>query len=121
MSNDHEGCDVRMALALRHYLNNKAAEIRAINVANGWNVTQPTDWDKEYKVLALLALVHSEVSEAVEALRKDDKANFVEEMADVVIRVLDCIGGLDVDFDKVVADKLEKNKARGYKHGGKRV
>lgn len=106
---------------MSNYLNELAKEIRLINDANGWNVTQASDWDKEYKVLALLALVHSEVSEAVEAVRKNDIDNFHEEMADVLIRVLDCVGGFGRDFDKIVAEKLEKNRHRGYRHGGKRV
>jgi NTP pyrophosphatase (non-canonical NTP hydrolase) len=98
-----------------------AKEIRSINAANGWNVIQVSEWSKEYKVLALLALIHSEVSEAVEAVRHDDIENFLEEMADVLIRVLDCVGGFGSGFDKIVADKLEKNRNRGYRHGGKRV
>jgi NTP pyrophosphatase (non-canonical NTP hydrolase) len=33
-----------------------------------------------------LCLIHSEVSEALEAHRKDDKENFAEEIADIIIR-----------------------------------
>lgn len=69
----------------------------------------------------ILALIHSEASEALEAFRKDDRENFAEELADVLIRVLDCGGGLGIDLDATVAAKLEKNRSRGYKHGGKRV
>ncbi len=96
-------------------------EIRAINAANGWNVTQAEDWADTYKVPAILALIHSEVSEALEAFRKDDGENFMEELADVLIRVLDCVGGFESDFDAVVRAKLEKNRHRGVRHGGKRV
>ncbi len=98
-----------------------AEEIRAINQANGWNVTQANEWADTYKVPAILALIHSEVSEALEAFRKDDGENFMEEMADVLIRVLDCVGGFESDFDAVVRAKLEKNRHRGIRHGGKRV
>lgn len=74
-----------------------------------------------YRVPAVLALIHSEVSEALEAFRKDDRDNFAEELADVVIRTLDCAGGLGIDLEKAVLAKLEKNRGRGFRHGGKRV
>ncbi len=98
-----------------------ANEINDINRSNGWNVLTPDQWEETYKVPAILALIHSEVSEALEAFRKGDKENFAEELADTLIRVLDCAGGLGIDLDKEVRTKLEKNKTRGYRHGGKRV
>lgn len=96
-------------------------QIRAINAANGWNLMQAADWVDPYKFPAILALIHSEASEALEAFRKDDVDHALEELADVVIRVLDCTGGLTTDFDAIVQAKLEKNRQRGYRHGGKRV
>lgn len=103
-------------------LNSLASEIVEINRANGWDVVKPGDWKgSPHKIPAVLALVHSEVSEGLEAFRKDDKENFTEELADTLIRVLDCAGGLGLDMDRAVADKLEKNKKRGFRHGGKRV
>lgn len=98
-----------------------AEDIRHINRQNGWNVTTPDDWEKLYKVPAILALIHSEVSEALEAFRANDRENFAEEMADVLIRVLDACPGLGIDIDLVVRQKLAKNRERGYRHGGKRV
>jgi NTP pyrophosphatase (non-canonical NTP hydrolase) len=99
-----------------------ADRIRGINTANGWRITQPGDWSAtEYKVPTILALIHSEVSEALEAFRHDDHANFAEEMADILIRVLDACPGLGVDIDAEVEKKLIKNAARGFKHGGKKV
>ena len=102
-------------------MNTLAAEIIEINTANGWNCTKPEEWADTYKVPAILALVHTEVSEATEAFRHNDKENFIEELADVIIRVLDCAGGLGMDIDAAVRAKLEKNKTRGFRHGGKRV
>lgn len=97
-------------------------EIREINASNGWNVTRKSDWyDDPYKVPAILALIHSEVSEALEAFRAGDLENFGEELADVLIRVLDCAPGLGIDLDEEVRIKLAKNRERGYRHGGKRV
>lgn len=98
-----------------------AREIIDINTYNGWNVLQPEQWADTYKVPAILGLVHSEVSEALEAFRKGDREGFAEEMADVLIRVLDCTEGLHIDIDAVVAAKLAKNRKRGFRHGGKRV
>jgi len=98
-----------------------ASEIREVNAANGWNVTQAEDWPDTYKVPGVLALMHSEVSEALEAFRHDDGENFVEELADVLIRVLDCVAAFEDDFDAVVRAKIEKNRTRGHKHGGKRL
>lgn len=102
-------------------LNELGKEIVKINTANGWNVLKPEEWADTYKIPGVLALIHSEVSEALEGFRHDDKENFAEELADVIIRVLDCSAGLGIDIDAVITAKLEKNKARGYHHGGKRV
>lgn len=102
-------------------LNELAEEARMINKANGWNVAIPSDWKLTYKVPAILALIHSEVSEALEAFRKGDRKNFSEELADVLIRVLDCAAGLGIDLDKAVREKLDYNKTREYRHGGKRL
>jgi NTP pyrophosphatase (non-canonical NTP hydrolase) len=96
--------------------------IREVNTLNGWNVAQDGDWTKDrYKIPAILALIHSEVSEALEAYRKNDVANFREELADVLIRVLDLAPAVDPDFDATVNAKVEKNRTRGFRHGGKRV
>jgi NTP pyrophosphatase (non-canonical NTP hydrolase) len=100
------------------------AEINDINRANGWRVVEPCEWCGDghpYKVPAILALIHSEVSEALEAFRVGDKANFAEELADVVIRVLDCANGLEIDLGTAVLDKMAKNRQRAYRHGGKKL
>jgi NTP pyrophosphatase (non-canonical NTP hydrolase) len=98
-------------------------EIVDINRNNGWNVTTDSTWNgpDKNKIPAICALIHSEVSEALEAFRKDDMENFAEEMADVAIRVLDCTAGLGIDLADEILKKLEKNKSRGYRHGGKIV
>jgi NTP pyrophosphatase (non-canonical NTP hydrolase) len=102
-------------------MNELAAEINEINRANGWKVLEPEQWADTYKIPGILALIHNEVSEALEAFRHDDKTNFEEELADTLIRVLDCAGGLGLDIDAAVRAKMEKNKGRGHRHGGKRV
>jgi NTP pyrophosphatase (non-canonical NTP hydrolase) len=96
-------------------------KIIEINTANGWDVAKPADWDDPYKIPALLALIHTEVAEATEGFRHNDKENFAEECADIVIRVLDLTEGLGIDIEAAITAKLEKNKQRGFKHGGKRI
>lgn len=96
-----------------------AKRIRHANTKNGWNVTVAEDWDDTYKIPAILALVHSEVSESLEAFRNNDIVNFQEEIADIIIRVLDCAGAFNFSIDAEIEKKLEKNKTRGYKHGKK--
>lgn len=75
------------------------------------------DIDDRRHVLSLLALITTEVSEAVEAVRHDDKENFAEELADVLIRVFDVAGGLDIDLGRAVHDKMAKNSKRPHLHG----
>jgi NTP pyrophosphatase (non-canonical NTP hydrolase) len=102
-----------------------------INSGNGWDVFYPHFWpkpeeedaQKERDVLLLcahMALIHSEVSEATEAVRVADKKNFAEEMGDTIIRVASICHGLGIDLEEAIALKLEKNKKRGFHHGGKK-
>lgn len=80
-----------------------------------------------------LALIHSEISEALEGDRKglqDDKlphrpATEVE-LADAVIRIADLAGAYDLDLAGAIVEKLEFNKERKdhklenrYAEGGK--
>jgi NTP pyrophosphatase (non-canonical NTP hydrolase) len=81
--------------------------------SKGWH-DEPTEMGTK------LALIHSEVSEALEADRKGDRENFVEELADVVIRVFDLCGSEGIDLEKAIKEKMEYNKKRLHKHGGKR-
>lgn len=85
------------------------------------NEDSTLDIDELYNnaIATRLMLIVSEVSEALEALRKDDTDNFAEELADVVIRVCDLAGGLDIDIEKEILNKIERNKSREYKHGKK--
>lgn len=90
--------------------NRLAIEIREVNALNGWNLTKPEEWEDKYKFPAVVALIHSEISEAWEAESKGDRANYLEECADVAIRILDCIGcWTDVDVN-AMTEKAETNQ-----------
>src|SRR4051812_11955942 len=74
-------------------------------------------WDKERNVGEALMLIVTELAEAMEGHRKQDQANFKEELADAFIRLFDLCGGLGIDIEKEILEKSERNKARPYKHG----
>ena len=77
-------------------------------------------WDKERNDGEAIALMHSELSECLEAMRKgnwDGKDGVAEELADCIIRILDYCGGKNIDIVSALERKTEVNKSRPYKHG----
>lgn len=68
-------------------------------------------------LLAKLALVTSEVGEAVSALQHGDDPGFAEEVADIVIRVLDLCGYAQINLSDEVIHKMISNRKRPYLHG----
>lgn len=90
-------------------------EIAEINRANGW-------FDKPRSFGEGIALIHSEVSELLEAHRKGDIGNEIEEFADIFIRLFDELYRQEwsgADIASAIGKKLSKNRERGYRHGGK--
>ena len=80
----------------------------------------------------LIALAHSELSEALEAYRlTGDYLPLVgpggkpegvpSELADVVIRIADMCGYLGIDLSEAVVNKLAWNRTRPHRHGGKHL
>lgn len=63
-----------------------------------------------------LALMHSEISEALESERDGD-TNTEEEMADLIIRALDFCGWRGYNIQRAVLAKIEKNRHRPRLHG----
>jgi NTP pyrophosphatase (non-canonical NTP hydrolase) len=72
-----------------------------------------------------VALMHSELSEALEAYRKlngeEMREAIAEEFADVCIRIFDTCGYMGLDLESAILKKMEKNKQRPYRHGGKKI
>ena len=63
-----------------------------------------------------LMMIVGEVAEAQEGLRHGNKDNFKEELADVMIRLADLCGGLEIDLEYEIKKKMEINSKRPYLH-----
>ncbi len=80
---------------------------------------------------ARLALVHSEVSEALECVRNGDYAEYLSnegkpeglptELADIVIRVLDLAESVGIDMQVAIERKHAFNVNRPIRHGSKKL
>jgi NTP pyrophosphatase (non-canonical NTP hydrolase) len=79
-----------------------------------------------------IALVHSELSEALEEYRNhripdgiymdnpSKPEGFGIELADAVIRIFDLAEYLQIDIQECIEVKMDYNKTRPQRHGGKR-
>ena len=109
----------------RGHLLKLADEIYTTAYEKGW-------WEEgERNHAEMIALMHSELSEALEELRKGYDPTYVYyredgkpegvgmELADTIIRILDYCYFAGIDMDSMMREKMEFNKTRSYRHGGK--
>lgn len=102
-----------------------AKECHKTAVEKGWwNGTERSFGDQ-------ITNMHSELSEVWEAYRdgndfckvwneKDGKPEGIPiEFADIIIRILDTCEGYGIDIEVALRMKIEYNKTRSYRHGGK--
>ena len=90
-------------------------------------------WEEPRTPIELIALMHSELSEAVEEIRNNHAINEVYheesgkpcgvpiELADCIIRIADMCGACGIDLTDAVMQKLAYNKTRPHRHGGKKL
>jgi len=82
-------------------------------------------WKEERNDGEAMALIHSEISEALEAMRNGNPSSnkimefsgVEEELADAIIRIMDYAFGKDLDVAGAITAKLEYNKSREFLHG----
>jgi NTP pyrophosphatase (non-canonical NTP hydrolase) len=87
--------------------------------AAGWYFNPKTNMYEDRNLGEVIALIHSELSEALEAARKDlpsDKipgySGLEEELADAIIRILDLSYHLNLRLGEAFAAKIEFNRNR---------
>lgn len=120
-------------------INQLVQEVHQNAKSKGW-------WDEDRSFGEIIALIHSEVSEALEYYRSGHQPTEVwyekkvdhgpgvwiehvqltaewkpcgipSELADIIIRVLDLCGRYGVDLQKAINEKMAYNATRPYRHG----
>ncbi|HEX77545.1 MAG TPA: hypothetical protein G4O03_03925 [Dehalococcoidia bacterium] len=65
----------------------------------------------------MLALIHTEISEATDAYKKGEPLEAVgEELIDAVIRIFHMLSAMGVDAEELFRAKMAKNWARPYRY-----
>lgn len=99
-----------------------------LNVSNRENLNRIAKIIRERNDGEIIALMHSELSEALESLRHgNDKSDHIpefsgveEELADTVIRIMDYAHRRGLKVAEAIIAKMAFNHNRPMRHGGKK-
>lgn len=115
-----DACELPVTASLRELC--KAAHAMAVS-KGFWEGHKPMT----IEIMGLkLALIHSEVSEALEAARDrkvfayqvgDKPEGLPSEMADIVLRVADFCEAAGINLEAAIEAKMKYNATRPHKHG----
>jgi len=81
-----------------------------------WAISKGFKW-KKTDIDTILLRLHSEISEASEAIRDNNIILFKEECADIFIRLVDMCEVMEFDLEEWVNIKHNININRQYLHG----
>lgn len=123
---------------------NRLSTLKALQTEAGRIAKSSGWWDRPRDVPELIALCHSELSEALEEYRAGYPVSLVYywfnneqielpppmgsdvkpegfgvELADVMIRILDMAERFGIDLEDCINRKMAYNEKRPYRHGGK--
>ena len=104
---------------------NLAINLHKIAVEKGfWGTPEDHDAIDDIFVAKQCMMIVSEVTEVMEAVRKDKgEEEITKEFADIIIRTLDLYAGMveagytKLSLDEMLRQKVEFNKTRPEKHG----
>lgn len=90
-------------------LNPLVQEVRALADSKGFGSSEARIWE-------MLALIHSEVSEATDAYKKGESMERVgEELTDALIRILHLMSALGMDADALYRRVMDRNWQRPFR------